>query len=369
MAGAVLLPAATITIVPHAVPLGLIEYDLTIDDAERIAGAAEAALPPCRPPASCIRSRFPPRGASRSSTGRSRRRRCRRAVRGSREQAFATQADVEVARGAPTGQGTIRAGETSVEVAAAAVGPAANVPAGAINTIVVASLDARLRGFPENTQSTVLNAAPTAGGVDTTGPEITQADVDPAVAAITEEVTAEVADALEPTRGTVLPTRSIPPPRQQSRDSRASSAPGTSRKSSLNGSLYDRRWTPRDEVVAAAEEQLAADASALPTDHELLPAATEVTIREARVDGNALVVTGRVTGASAAVADPERILGLIRGQSASDANAALEAIGPADVDLWPGWVGTVPELDWRIDLRHWVGGRRGRGRAEWSAPP
>ena len=87
------------------------------------------------------------------------------------------------------------------------------------------------------------------------------------------------------------------------------------------------------------------------------------------MDGNALVVTVSVTGASAAVADPERILGLIRGQSASDANAALEAIGPADVDLWPGWVGTVPELDWRIDLRHWVGGRRGRGRAEWSAPP
>ncbi len=34
-----------------------------------------------------------------------------------------------------------------------------------------------------------------------------------------------------------------------------------------------------------------------------------------------------------------------------EADAALADLGTATVSLWPDWVQSVPELDWRIDLR------------------
>ena len=38
------------------------------------------------------------------------------------------------------------------------------------------------------------------------------------------------------------------------------------------------------------------------------------------------------------------------GLSADEAVVALADLGTATVDLWPGWVTTVPDSDWRIDV-------------------
>ena len=89
----------------------------------------------------------------------------------------------------------------------------------------------------------------------------------------------------------------------------------------------------------------------LPSEHALLPVATRVTIGEARVDGDALVVAVSMTGASAPLPDPDEVLRRVRGRSAQEAVAALADLGTATVNLWPDWVQSVPELDWRIDLR------------------
>jgi hypothetical protein len=63
------------------------------------------------------------------------------------------------------------------------------------------------------------------------------------------------------------------------------------------------------------------------------------------------VVAVSVTGASAPQPDPADVLQRVRGRSAEEAEAALEELGSATVSLWPDWVQSVPELDWRIDLR------------------
>ena len=112
------------------------------------------------------------------------------------DQAFATQADVVVPAGSLTAEGTIQAGEASVAVAASAPGPAGNVGADEIDTVLSQNADARLQGFPENGQRRVTNPEATSGGVDETGTEITQADVDAAVEALTADLRGEVDDAL-----------------------------------------------------------------------------------------------------------------------------------------------------------------------------
>ncbi|MGH2417605.1 MAG: hypothetical protein ACRDFY_04665, partial [Candidatus Limnocylindria bacterium] len=185
--GAAVLPAATIEVTPRTQPVGPLEYDIEVADAERIAGAATHTAVvtatgsyPIQVAATGNVTLFNwTAGAVNVPAGTL-------VATGDQpgDQAFLTQADVVVPRGTLTPQGTIAAGTISVPVAAAAIGPAANVAAEAIDTVLTPSIDQRLRGFPENPERRVENPEPTAGGVDTTGPEITQADVDAAVASL-----------------------------------------------------------------------------------------------------------------------------------------------------------------------------------------
>jgi hypothetical protein len=50
------------------------------------------------------------------------------------------------------------------------------------------------------------------------------------------------------------------------------------------------------------------------------------------------------------IIDREAVLERVIGLSATDAVAELADLGSATVDLWPFWVGTVPDSDWRIEL-------------------
>jgi len=250
-----------------------------------------------------------------------------------------------------TGGGTIQAGEEAVGVTAAAVGPAANVAADAIDTILTQNVAARLRGFPNNTSRLVLNPEATAGGVDTTGPEITQADVDAARTALGEALEAAVTDALEGSGEAIFadPTEPAEPVVEgldglvETRDQETAS---------ISGSLaYDRLVVDRDEVIPLAAARLVDDSNVVPSGHELLPNATRVTIGDARRDGDAIVVSVSVTGASTPVIDRDEVIHRVRGQSLEAAHAALVELGEPSIELWPGWVASVPELDWRIDVQ------------------
>ena len=348
--GAILLPAATILVTPRSEPIGPVEYELSVPNPERVDGTVEAS-------------------ATVTATGTYQ---IQAAAVGTvvlfnfntvdilvepgtfvaaGEQAFGTVEAVVVPAGQLTSDGRIQAGEEAVGVVAAVIGEAANVPAAAIDTVVNEGTASRLRGFPNNPERLVVNPEATAGGTDTTGPEIIQADVDTAVAALRADLDGQLAAALGSNGGAVFADAvEAPEPVVQGVEGLVGTRDQA--EAQITGTLgYDRLSARRADVVARAEEELASDASVLPSGHVLLPDSTRVTIGEARVEGEELVVAVSMTGASAPVPDPDEYLQRVRGRSAEEAEAALEQLGSATVSLWPGWVQTVPELDWRIDLR------------------
>jgi len=348
--GAVVLPAATVVITPRTDPIGPLPYDITIEDPERADGTVEGTAvvtatgtytvsEPASGTVVLFNWTFFPVDVPAGT------------FVAAGEQAFATQTDVVVPRGRLTGDGRINAGDEPVAVVAAAPGPPGNVGAGEINVVVNEDVDARLRGFPENPEPRVQNPDPTSGGIAEDGPEIVQADVDIAVAALREDLVAKAADAVAQSAGSIFVDPVEPP---------AADIPGTEElvgerdqpEVDIGGTLaYDRLFVDPATVEALARERLAADSAAVPAGHELLPGAIAVRIGDARRDGERLVVAVTVSGASTAAIDRDTVLDRIRGLTAEDARAALEGSGVVTVDLWPGWVSTVPELDWRIDVQ------------------
>ena len=76
-----------------------------------------------------------------------------------------------------------------------------------------------------------------------------------------------------------------------------------------------------------------------------------MTIGEAGPDGDALIVAVTVTGATTPAIDRDEVIDRVRGRSADDARAALADLGEPTIELWPGWVSSVPGIDWRIEVR------------------
>jgi hypothetical protein len=350
VAGAALLPAATVTIVPRSDEVGPVDYVIEVADAEPSRGIETATAEvvasgtyTVQEPASGTVvlynwTFFPvdvPAGTFVAAG----------------EQAFATQAAVTVPRGQLTGAGTIAAGDIAVAVVAAAAGPAGNVAADAINVVVDPSIDARLRGFPENPEPRVLNPEPTAGGVDATGPEITQEDVDIARAALREDLAARVAEAIgtaDPDLITVEaprsdPTIQLPEGLAGMRDEE---------RVEITGELA---WeVVRAEPTAVSEEaraRLMADGSLLPDGHELLQDSIEVELGQAALADGVLTVTATVSARSIGRIDLDEVRRRIEGRTAEEAEAALADLGSVSVELWPGWAATVPELEWRVEIR------------------
>lgn len=347
--GAAVLPAATVTVVPVTEPLGPIPYEITIDDPVRLRGTVEATAPVTATGTYPIQA---------SATGVVVFRNFNSfdvavdagTLVAAGQQAFETTEDIVVPAGTLTAEGKILASEEDTGVVASAVGPAANVDANAIDTILTQNVAARLRGFGNNDQRLVLNPEPTADGVDDTGPEITQQDVDDARTTLLDALGAAAADALGAT-GDALFSDPVEPPEPvidgldglvETRDAETAEISGTL--------AYDRLSVDRDEVVGLATERLLGDTTVVPAGHELLPSATRVTIGEARRDGDALIVEVTVIGASTPAIDRDEVVALVQGRSVDQARAALAELGDATVTLWPGWVSSVPGLDWRIDV-------------------
>ena len=348
--GAMLLPAATIVVTPRSGAIGPIEYSLVAEEAQRNAGVAEETATVTA--TGTYQNQVAASGAVVLHNFNS----FPVAVEqgtfvAAGEQAFATNEAIVVPAGTLTSDGRIRAGDASVGVTAAAIGEAANVPALAIDTVVNEATAARLRGFPNNGARLVENPEATAGGLDTVGPEFLEADVDAAVAALQEALAAAVANELGSAADTIAADAAgTATPTIEGLDGLVGTRDQP--EAEIRGELaYDRRSVERAAVTAQAEERFASDADVLPADHELVPDATTVAVGQARVEGDELIVAVIVSGRSTARLDRELVLERVRGRTATEAEAALADLGEASVTLWPGWVASVPELDWRIDLR------------------
>jgi hypothetical protein len=347
--GAMFLPAATVAITPRSEQVGPVDYTITIDDARRTAGTVTETATVTASGSYAIEAaatgtvvffnfNFVPVEVAAGT------------FVAAGEQAFATAAAITVPPGDLTDEGTIQAGEQAVNVTAAAVGPAANVDAQAIDEVLDDQTARRLRGFPRNTQRLVTNPEPTTGGVATTGVEITQADVDAATQQLRDALTTGLESALEGTDDGLFadpvepaePVITIPDGLVGTRDQA---------EVQISGELaYDRLTIDESDVEARAQERFVNDASVLPAGTQLLTDAIDVRIGDVTRQGDALAVDVTVVGrAMTSVSRDEVVQGII-GLSETEAEAALAALGQADVTLWPGWVSTVPDREWRIEV-------------------
>jgi hypothetical protein len=122
----------------------------------------------------------------------------------------------------------------------------------------------------------------------------------------------------------------------------------------LTGTMpVDRTFVWRADAEAEAQEAFLADEGAVPPNTALVPETIEVDLGEAfarrRVNrgaghGHRRRTPGRQRPGAEALRQE------LAGMSAADAQQAVASIGPATVDLWPGWVDHLPRLDWRITI-------------------
>ncbi|MDP9244727.1 MAG: hypothetical protein M3O77_06560, partial [Chloroflexota bacterium] len=262
---------------------------------------------------------------------------------------FATTEAVTVPPGSLIKGGPIQSGDQAAAVVATGPGPGGNVASAAINRIVDPQLDARLQGFPQNDQPRATNPQATAGGKEASGPQIKKEDVDAAAAALRKDLEGQLTKVLGDQSGRLSPVTAAPAPIITV----AKGLVGTRDRATfeLAGTLaYDHRSVQVADVEAAARERLVGDATAIPAGTELLADTVQVTPGEITVAGDRLRAPARVTAQSARRLDPATVRNRVAGLSADAARSALTEYGSVDLNLWPGWVRTVPSLSWRIEV-------------------
>lgn len=349
VAGATLLPAATLTVTPRIIDIGPEPYTVVIENPERVEGIAEGTAQvvatdtytiqePATGSVVLFNWNFVPVGVSAGT------------LVAAGEQAFETTDDITVPPGQLNAEGRIQAGEAVTAVVAAAVGPAANVEAGAIDVVLSQDTAARLRGFPNNPERLVINPEATAGGVDTTGPEIAQADVDLALETLRADLAGQIADGAAEVDERIAVAAATQEPVIEGLDDLAGRR--DEERVEIHGSQpWSIAVANEREVVERGVEQLRDDPLAVPEGHDLLADSVAITIGEARVEGDALLVDVTATAVAAVPVSPFAIRENARGRTAAEAEIVLASFGDARVELWPGWVTTVPEVDWRVEVR------------------
>lgn len=349
IAGAILLPAASVTLMPQQTEIAARTYTVTFEDAERANGTVEATAQvsatgtyPILESATgtVIFSNFSGSAVDLAPG----------TLVAAGEQAFVTVVPVLVPEGSLTPEGFIQAGQAAANVMASAAGPAANVPAETINT-VLGDAQGRLRGFANNDNRLVENPEPTSGGAERTGPEFTQADIDAAVEALRAQLTSRIVEELDPGDALVVPVgETAPEPVIEGLgDVPAGTRDVTSAE--IRGTLaYDHWLVDSEELPRAAADELRIDPAALPAGAELVPDATTVEVMEALGTDLGAEVTILVTGRATAEVDEADVIARIRGRSLADAEAALADLGDFDLRLWPGWVDSVTDIEWRIEV-------------------
>jgi hypothetical protein len=104
-----------------------------------------------------------------------------------------------------------------------------------------------------------------------------------------------------------------------------------------------------DAVEAEAARRLASD-PAIPDGYELVDGTVRPTLGEPTVADGSIHVEATVEASALPQLDPDAIRAAVEGLTETEAELALASLGEAEVTLWPGWVTTVPELDWRVEI-------------------
>jgi Baseplate J-like protein len=357
VAGYLLLPTATITVTPRAVPIGPLEVAVRADPTATSTDAAAGVVPARRLSFDLSASdTFPVNGrrvAETKATGRVTFRskdptRENRIGSGSIVSTssgirFRTTATVVVRRATFQGFFVIP-GEASVGVEAVNPGPQGNVDANAI-TIVPQGEDPIL--------TDVRNRNPTTGGTHAEFPRIDQADLDAAIGRLTKQLDQDFEATLTqpgqvPAGLTAFPgTRSVEPP-----------VPSVDPATLLGKEVetFELELTSTGSVTAVDESLVTAVVtermrSAASAGNSVVDGSVQAEIGEPTIDGQAVAFPVTARASQVRVMDQPALVRLIKGKPLPQARAALEPFGDVKLSVWPDWVTAIPTIDGRIQLR------------------
>jgi hypothetical protein len=238
---------------------------------------------------------------------------------------------------------TLTCATRDVAVTAAQAGPGGNVPAGSI-TVVPSDVNP--------VAVSVKNAQPTSGGSRTVTPKVVQADVQAAQAALQKQLDDAFAQqmaagtnvpaglTLFPETAKLGPATFDPDPaslvgQQVAQFTLAASATGTA-------IAVDE--TP---VTSVAEARLRAQ---VPPGYDLVAGSVNVQVGTPTVNGAVVTFPTTATASQVQRLDPAALEAEVRGLPVDQARETLAKYGTVTITTWPDWVSSIPTYDFRVDL-------------------
>lgn len=225
----------------------------------------------------------------------------------------------------------------SVSVTAVAAGTAGNVPAGTINRI---SPNQNYDPF----LLSVTNPQPTSGGTHTETPQVSQQDIDAALAtlrqALRDDLAAKVAAAAGVPQGTTL---------LESTGTVGTTTPTVDPTTLLGQEVatFDLGLSASGTVLGvdtAPVQSLAAGqvAARVSPGWQLVDGTTTIEVGRPTVSGDLISFSVTAAARQVRAVDRDALLAQIRGLDLPRARALLEGYGQVDISLWPDWVTTIP---------------------------
>jgi hypothetical protein len=231
----------------------------------------------------------------------------------------------------------------TVAVVAVVPGESGNVPA---NTIVVVP-----KGENKNLTK-VMNQDPTSGGTHTESPQVSQADVNKALASLNTQLSADFDAKVQAALGVPAGTTLFP----------QTKALGTVTPSVDPKTLVGQTVATFDLALTAAGTVVGVDASPVKTVAEarlrsrvdpgstLDPASITIEIGTPTVIGDTVTFPVTMHGTETRTVDKASLLAAIRGLDLPAARAKLQPFGDADIRVWPDWVTSIPTNADRVSL-------------------
>lgn len=349
-AAAIVLPSAEITITPQARPVGPIGYRLAFPVTEQVASGSLTASGVPTGERIELGTAVGSVAFSNWNTVPVEVPAGTRVLAG--EVAFETTHAVVV----PAGQLSftdppITPGHQLAEVVAVQAGPGGNVAAGAIETVESQPARNRLRGFANNEGRLVANPEPTAGGAETSIPVVTADDV----AAVEGDLRSAIVQQARAELGAHADRLYVALAEDDLRVAISGAdelvgSEGLERFELTASYEVTYRYVPRATVEREAHERFAADPEALPPGYEVVRDSVSIRLGERRLEDGSVVLDVTVSAQAAPEIDPELLLPRLGGSTPERAQALLAPYGDARISLWPGWVETIPTLDWRVSI-------------------
>lgn len=238
----------------------------------------------------------------------------------------------------------IRPASATVTVTAVKGGPDGNVGRNQI----------RLIPAGEDPQTTdVTNPEATTGGKREEFPRIVQADLDAATKALGKDLAAafeeQLADPALTAEGSTVfkDTAALGDPTYPT-------DPATLLGDEV--ATFDLTATATGTVLTVDESavQTVAEAnigSHVEAGYALVDGSSVIEKSPGQVEGGVIAFPAIITARQVLQVDPAAVEAEIRGKSLADAQAILDGYGGAELSVWPDWVGSVPTLDARVEVR------------------